>query len=128
MKKVLLTSIFALAATFAFAQEQEAQAEVNQYGQNVNSVPVTAVAQDGILVFQNKEANYKMWFDIRVQGDAAAFWGYDKNLTQIGNGMIMRRTRFAVKAQLDKNWYGEFDTDWTSGTPEIKDPTLASRA
>ena len=65
-----------------------------------------------------------MWFDVRVQGDAAAFFGYDKNLVSIGNGMIMRRTRFAIKAQLDKNWYGELDTDWTSGTPEIKDAIL----
>ncbi len=80
--------------------------------------------QDGILVFQNKKANYKMWFDIRIQGDAAVYFGYDKNLTQIGNGMSLRRTRFAVKTQIDKNWYGEFDTDWTSGTPEIKDAIL----
>ena len=123
MKKVFLTSILALAATFAaFAQEEAAKAEeLNQYGQKVTALPIDATVQDGILVFQNKEANYKMWFDIRVQGDAAAFFGYDPNLTQIGNGMIMRRTRFAVKAQLDKNWYGELDTDWTSGTPELKE-------
>ena len=121
MKRVILTSIIALmASTAAYAQD----AEVNQYGQKVNSYPVDATVQDGILVFQNKAQNYKMWFDIRVQGDAAVFFGYDKNLTQIGNGMLMRRTRFAVKAQLDKNWYGELDTDWTSGTPEIKDAYL----
>ena len=122
MKKVILTSIIALmASTAAFAQ----QAEVNQYGQKVNSYPVEATVQDGIMVYQNKAQNYKFWFDIRVQGDAAVFFGYDKNLTQIGNGMLMRRTRFAVKAQLDKNWYGELDTDWTSGTPEIKDAYIA---
>ena len=122
MKRVILTSIIALiASTAAFAQE----AEVNQYGQKVNSYPVDATVQDGIMVFQNKAQNYKFWFDIRVQGDAAVFFGYDKNLTQIGNGMLMRRTRFAVKAQLDKNWYGELDTDWTSGTPEIKDAYIA---
>ena len=121
MKKVFLVSLFAfIASVAAFAQ----QAEVNQYGQKVNSYPIDATVQDGILVFQNKNQNYKMWFDIRVQGDAAVFFGYDKNLTQIGNGMLMRRTRFAVKAQLDKNWYGELDTDWTSGTPEIKDAYL----
>ena len=122
MKKVLLVSLFALfASTAAFAQETE----VNQYGQKVNSYPVDATVQDGILVFQNKNQNYKMWFDVRVQGDAAVFFGYDKNLTQIGNGMMIRRARFAVKAQLDKNWYGELDTDWTSGTPEIKDAYIA---
>ena len=124
-------SLLALSASIAaFAQQAETQeggaaTEVNQYGQKVNSYPAEATVQDGILVFQNKNQNYKMWFDVRVQGDAAVFFGYDKNLTQIGNGMMMRRTRFAVKAQLDKNWYGELDTDWTSGTPEIKDAYIA---
>lgn len=124
MKKVFLLSAALLAfAICAGAQDQE-EVQYNQYGQKVESLPIDARLQDGILVFQNKAANYKMWFDVRVQGDAAAFFGYDKNLVSIGNGMIMRRTRFAIKAQLDKNWYGELDTDWTSGTPEIKDAIL----
>ena len=137
MKKVLLTSMFAFMATgAAMAQQSDAvQTEKNQYGQIVNSVPVQANLQDGILVFQNKESNYKMWFDVRIQADAAAFFGAPDfcakeidgkhNNSHIGNGMSLRRTRFAVKAQLDKNWYAEFDTDWTSGTPEIKDALLA---
>lgn len=121
MKKFMTLIAAALVCTAMSAQEE---VELNQYGQAVNSVPVNAALQDGILVFQNKAANYKMWFDVRVQGDAAVFFGYDKDLVSIGNGMILRRTRFAVKAQLDKNWYGELDTDWTSGTPEIKDAIL----
>ncbi len=121
MKKVLLIAAVALASIFG-AQAQEA--EVNQYGQKVTSLPINASVQDGILVFQNKDANYKMWFDVRVQGDAAVYFGYDKNLTQIGNGMSFRRTRFAVKTQINKDWYAEFDTDWTSGMPELKDAIL----
>ncbi|MBO7184096.1 MAG: hypothetical protein J6V49_08180 [Bacteroidales bacterium] len=124
MKKVLISLLALTASMAAFAQTNATQTEVNQYGQKVVSVPVHPTLQDGILVFQNKDANYKMWFDVRIQGDAAAFFGYDKNLTQIGNGMNLRRTRFAVKTQIDENWYGEFDTDWTSGTPEIKDAIL----
>ena len=124
MKKVFLLSAALLAfASCAGAQDQE-EVQYNQYGQKVESLPIDARLQDGILVFQNKAANYKMWFDVRVQGDAAVFFGYDKNLVSIGNGMNIRRSRFAIKAQLDKNWYGEFDTDWTSGTPEIKDAIL----
>lgn len=122
MKKTLLTISALCVAMIAFAQEGE---ELNQYGQKVSSIPVSTEVQDGILVMQNKKANYKMWFDIRVQGDAAAYFGYDENLVKIGNGMNMRRTRFAVKAQIDKNWYGEIDCDWTSGTPELKDAILA---
>ena len=121
MKKFLLIVAVAV-ASICSAQAQET--EVNQYGQKVSSLPINASVQDGILVFQNKNANYKMWFDVRVQGDAAVYFGYDKNLTTIGNGMSFRRTRFAVKTQINKDWYAEFDTDWTSGTPELKDAIL----
>ena len=137
MKKVLLTSILALSASVAaFAQHNDTvETDVNQYGQTVKSVPVSARLQDGILVFQNKDVNYKMWFDVRIQADAAVYYGAPEfcakeidgksNNNHIGNGMSLRRSRFAIKAQLDKNWYGELDTDWTSGTPEIKDAYLA---
>ncbi len=121
MKKLILLAMVAVASILG-AQAQEA--DVNQYGQKVTSIPINAQVQDGILVFQNKDAGYKMWFDVRVQGDAAVYLGEDKNLTTIGNGMSFRRTRFAVKTQIDENWYAEFDTDWTSGTPEIKDAIL----
>ena len=121
MKKLLLIAAIAV-ASICGAQAQET--EVNQYGQKVTSLPINASVQDGILAFQNKESGYKMWFDVRVQGDAAVYFGYDKNLTQIGNGMSFRRTRFAVKTQINKDWYAEFDTDWTSGMVEIKDAIL----
>ena len=124
MKKVFLLSAALLAFAISAGAQNQEEVQYNQYGQKVESLPIDARLQDGILVFQNKAANYKMWFDVRVQGDAAAFFGYDKNLVSIGNGMNIRRSRFAIKAQLDKNWYGELDTDWTSGTPEIKDAIL----
>ena len=68
MKKLFLLSALTLSMSIAaVAQQTEAvQTEVNQYGQKVNSYPVDATVQDGILVFQNKTQNYKMWFDIRV--------------------------------------------------------------
>ena len=126
MKKVLALALLALSfSAMAVAQTNEASTDVNQYGQKVESLPVSAQVQDGILVFQNKEANYKMWFDVRLQADAAGFFGAPEYADKIGSGMSLRRTRFAVKAQLDENWYGEFDTDWTSGIPEIKDAIIA---
>ncbi len=125
MKKLFLLSALAMMSFAATAQPKEAATEVNQYGQTVKATPVDATVQDGILVFQNKAANYKMWFDVRVQADAAVFFGAPEYADKIGNGMSIRRSRFAVKAQLDKNWYGELDTDWTSGLPEIKDAYVA---
>ena len=124
MKKVFLLSAALLAFAISAGAQNQEEVQYNQYGQKVESLPIDARLQDGILVFQNKAANYKMWFDVRIQGDAAVYFGYDKNLVSIGNGMNIRRSRFAIKAQLDKNWYGELDTDWTSGTPEIKDAIL----
>ena len=39
--------------------------------------------------------------------------------------MNIRRARWAIRAQLDNKWYGEIDTDWTSGRPEIRDAIIA---
>ncbi|MBQ8335607.1 MAG: hypothetical protein IJY45_05485, partial [Tidjanibacter sp.] len=78
MKKFLLIAAVAI-ASICGAQAQEAEVTYNQYGQKVTSLPIKAQVQDGILVFQNKDAGYKMWFDVRVQGDAAVYFGYDKN-------------------------------------------------
>ncbi|MBQ5807261.1 MAG: hypothetical protein IIW26_02320, partial [Tidjanibacter sp.] len=86
-----------------------ATTDVNQYGMTVTSIPLKASAQDGFLVFQNKSADYRLWFDIRVQTDAALFWGEPDGFDKIGNGASIRRARFAVKGQLRKDWYGELD-------------------
>ncbi|MGM9749326.1 MAG: hypothetical protein ACI3ZN_11050, partial [Candidatus Cryptobacteroides sp.] len=79
MKKVLFISLMAFALPFVMSAQQadneQAAQDINQYGQVVESLPVEANLQDGILVFKNKTENYKMWFDIRVQGDAAVFFG-----------------------------------------------------
>ena len=131
MKKLLLTMLAAAASITAFAQgfaqeEESAEAtDVNQYGQTVKVWKVSPEMQDGILVFKNDQAGYKFWFDARVQADGAVYFGADDDYDDIGNGMCIRRARFAVKAQLGPKWYGELDTDWTSGIPEIKDAIVA---
>ena len=127
MKKTLLIiALLGLGAGFtSMAQDEDVQTDVNQYGQTVKIYKVKPEMQDGILVFKNEKANYKFWFDIRVQADGAVFFGNDDDYDKIGNGMNIRRSRFAVKGQLDKNWYGEIDTDWTSGAPELKDAIIA---
>lgn len=133
MKKGLL-AISALALAFcASAQTAENDgAEYNQYGQKVESMPAQAKFQDGVLAFENKDKGFKLWFDTRVQVDCGFFFGGPEwtkeekvdgklNGDHIGNGATLRRTRFAVKAQLGKNWYGEIDADFSRGTFELKD-------
>ena len=56
MKKTILLSLLALAVSMTAAAQtnrQDVTTDINQYGQIVNSKPVNAALQDGILVFQN---------------------------------------------------------------------------
>ena len=119
MRKLLsVVAITLLALTAAFAQKAP---KFNQYGVAVQSDVLDVEAQDGILVMASPTTKYKMWFDIRVQADAAAFFGAPAYADPIGNGVSIRRARFAVKGQVDENWYGEFDMDLANGLVELKD-------
>jgi phosphate-selective porin OprO/OprP len=80
----------------------------NQYGVAVNRLQLSAEDRDGVLVFEAPDQSYKFWFDNRVQVDGATFFGNDKNFDKIGDGVSIRRARFAVKAKL-KDFYGEVD-------------------
>lgn len=131
MKRLLLSAGMLLAAFAAAAQTETLQVvaeqpevEYNQYGVAVKRDPVKVETQDGFLVFKSKNTNYKLWFDMRVQTDLACFFGQDDDYDKIGNGVSIRRARFAVKTQLSKNWYGEVDMDMANGVFELKDAII----
>lgn len=123
----------------------------NQYGVRVNRTPLFAEERNGILVFESKDQSHKVWYDVRVQVDGAVFWkdegffrslfgpkflsgfGFDEaNLdkyasglyNEIGNGLSVRRARFAVKTEFANNWYAEFDMDIANSELELKDAYL----
>ena len=114
-KLISLIAVALLTLSAAYAQK------VNQYGVAVQSDRLDVEAQDGILVLASPNSAYKLWFDIRVQADAAVFTGAPAYADKIGNGVSIRRARFAVKGQVDENWYGEFDMDLANGLVELKD-------
>ena len=119
-----LTSVIAivlLTASAAFAQKA---VKYNQYGVAVESEVLDAESQDGFLVIGSPNSNYKIWFDNRVQVDMAGFFGAPSYADAIGNGISVRRARFALKAQLDDKWYGEFDMDLADGMVELKDAII----
>ena len=127
MRKVLFTlAVLLTAVTAANAQEQKEQKEqYNQYGVKVDIDPLAAEAQDGILVLRSKgDSGYKIWLDNRVQTDGAFYFGEPDWADEISNGFSIRRARFAVKAQIDKNWYGEVDMDMANGEFELKDAII----
>ena len=114
-KLISIAAVALLTMSAAFAQK------VNQYGVAVQSDRLDVEAQDGILVMSSPTSKYKLWFDVRTQMDAAVFFGAPDYADKIGNGVSIRRARFAVKGQIDENWYGEFDMDLANGLVELKD-------
>ena len=119
MRKILFTIALALLATTAVNAQKAVK--YNQYGVAVESDVLDVEAQDGILVFESPKSGYKFWFDVRAQANAAVFFGAPDYADAIGNGTQIRRARFAVKGQINKDWYGEFDMDLANGLAELKD-------
>ena len=122
MKK-LLTLTFVLAFSSvgcAWAQDDDL-VTTNQYGVKVDREEVISEQRNNILTFESKNKKYRLWFDNRVQLDGAMFFGKKEGYNKIGNGASVRRARFAVKARLPYNWYGEVDVDFADGKFELKD-------
>ena len=96
----------------------------DQYGKKVLSRTAMDVEnRDGILVMESKDQRFKTWFDARVYFDGAYF--FDKEaMNPIGNGLAIRRARFALKSTLWNNWYGEIDLDFAGAEMELKDAYL----
>lgn len=124
MKKVFLISAVVLSTLTSHAQSsQKTDDRYDQYGKKVDRTSLSAENRNGILVFESKNQDYKLWYDVRVQTDGQVFFNDDLN--PIGDGASIRRARFAVKAQVTKNWYGEIDLDFSNGVLELNDAILA---
>ena len=92
----------------------------NAYGAKVDREPATVEFRNGILNFETADQNFKLWFDNRVYVDFAYFPTKDV-YNPIGNGVNIRRARFAMKTRVHKNWYGEIDLDFAGSAIEMKD-------
>jgi phosphate-selective porin OprO/OprP len=115
---LLMAALFVIGAA-AFAQKSD-QA-IDQYGNKVSVNEVNATERDGILVFENKDKDFKFWFDSRVQIDFGHYFGAQEWADEIGSGASIRRARFAVKTQINRDWYGEVDMEVGNGSFELKD-------
>jgi phosphate-selective porin OprO/OprP len=128
LQNLFLTVLLCVASattTTVFAQEErDDDARYNQYGVKVDHFPLTTEAQNRILVIENKEKGFKFWMDNRVQMDAATYFGIPKDFTKMSGGVSMRRVRMAVKSQIDKNWYGELDLNFSNGVFELEDAVV----
>ena len=97
----------------------------NDYGQQVGvRVTLNPESRDGILMFSSTDNSFRYWFDNRVYFDGAAYFGdnvYQGEEHVIGNGVNIRRMRFAMKAILWGHWGGEIDFDFGNNEVDIKD-------
>lgn len=124
MNKSLLTLSLLAAGICSYAQVSKDSIRLNQYGIEVERVPLHTEARNGILTFESADEQYKLWFDFRINMDAAAFWGQDKDYDPIGNGARIRRARAAIKTYVTKDWYGELDVNFADGKLELKDAII----
>jgi len=123
MKKSLILIAFACAFVTANAQTNDnSDVRYDQYGKKVDRMPLQAENRNGVLVFESKDQDYKLWYDIRVQTDGQFFFNDDMN--PIGDGFTIRRARFAVKSQVTKNLYGEIDLNVSNGALELEDAII----
>lgn len=124
MKKFIIMLILGGGVQVAFAQDSVSrQDRFNQYGKLVHREVLSTENRNGILIFESKDQAYKLWFDLRVQVDGQLF--SKKALNPIGNGVAIRRARFAVKTNLSKNWYGELDINYAGGLVELNDAYIS---
>jgi len=98
---------------------------VNDYGQEVGvRVSLNTESRDGILMLSSTDNRFRYWFDNRVYFDGAAYFGdntYQGVTHEIGNGINIRRMRFAMKAILYGHWGAEIDFDFGNNEVDIKD-------
>ena len=98
---------------------------VNEYNQEVGvRVSLNSESRDGILMLSSTDNRFRYWFDNRVYFDGAAYFGdntYQGVEHEIGNGINIRRMRFAMKAILYGHWGAEIDFDFGNNAVDIKD-------
>lgn len=96
--------------------------------------PLQAVSEDGILVWRSADDAFKWWIDARAYIDMATYFddtetmlNEDDGITDLSGGTLLRRARFAVKAELWTDWYAELDLDFAEEATAVKDAYVSYR-
>jgi phosphate-selective porin len=128
MKKKLLPilSLFALITTMQAQQDSLKQ-----------KIEAGAYFENGKLHFATKDEAFHLWFDNRVYIDAAVYspsvdvselqskpnkdLESDDGQFRFSDGVVLRRARFGIKAELYKKWFGELDVDFAYNEVEVED-------
>ena len=101
--------------------------------------PARVYFQKGKIHFRSNDGRFHLWLDNRVNLEAAIYsptesvdgltskvnkdLENDDTHFRFSDGVIVRRARFGIKAELD-NWFAELDVDFAYNEVEIKDMFL----
>lgn len=107
-KMIVLFAILALFTFSALAEEPE-------------SKPVSGSTENGLLLVQSEDGQFKLELDGRMNLGAALYMGSDNDM---GNGIEVRRARLALKPTWGV-WSAQFDIDFSDNAVEIKDMWVA---
>jgi len=117
------------------------------------TTPLQAGSEDGVLVFESQDSQFKWWFDVRGYIDVATYfddgplyhveddfddpddWAdYEDEFSDffdrqnsLPGGALIRRARMALKAQLWGDWYSEVDMDFAEEAAALKDAYISYR-
>ncbi len=115
------------------------------------STPLKATSEDGILVFESQDSQFKWWLDARAYIDMAMYmddgplyyseedfddpddWAdyeddfadFFERQNSLTGGVILRRVRLAIKSQLWGDWYSEVDFDFAEEAAAVKDAYIS---
>ncbi len=105
MKKIIV--LCALVMLFAFSA----------FAEDVEATKITGTTDEGLLLFQSEDGQFKFELDGRLQLGAALYSG---SINPMGNGTEVRRARLGLKPTWG-DWSAQFDVDLSGNTVEIKD-------
>jgi phosphate-selective porin OprO/OprP len=106
------------------------------------STPLKATSEDGVLVFESEDSQFKWWLDARAYIDMAMYFddgplwfdddgSFAEDRAELQNslagGIMIRRARLAIKSQLWGDWYGEVDMDFAEEATALKDAYISYR-
>ena len=73
----------------------------------------------GIRVVNTPEGSFRLWVDGFVHLDGSVFMGYYADYNPIPGRGTVRRARLGLKTQIARDWFGEFQVDFSQLKPRI---------
>jgi len=124
---VLLLVILVSWSNKVLGQHGEDTVRYNAYGQKVSRTPSVTEFRNGVVVFESPDQRMRTWFDLRVNFDGAYYFD-EHAYNALGNGVTLRRLRFAMKTILYKHWTGEVDLNFAGGQLDVKDAFIGYKS